>query len=365
MGAVLSINPTRDLTVFDPKLAEVWQSGPGSVFPLSQATHAMAIIINALLLAGRSSPIIWVPDYICEGALLHCRTPPARLRFYPIDEHMQPDWAECARMATLERPDLFLLVHYFGVVSASERAREFCDNQRALLFEDAVHVLRPVGEVGIAGDFVTYSPRKYFDVPDGGILVVRGTELASLASNAARTLPSRQPPTLGWSLSTLRPTFGSRTGPLRPVAIDDQAPQPSSYSAVWMSEFSRSRLRKLLQDGAFDRVADRQRVVQAEIARALTGWHGLRPLAAHPEATPYMFAMRGAEEGAVATALAELRQAGAMTATWPALPPEILAAPSQHRAAFRVRRTLLRFIPRPASRRRPLDFLTALSPLPG
>lgn len=164
---MLSINSRRDLTVLDPKLAEVWQSGPGRVFPLSQAAHAMAIIIKALLLAGRTSPIIWVPDYICEGALLHFRTPPARLRFYPIDEQMQPDWAECVRMATIERPDLFLLAHFFGVLNASERAREFCDNQGALLLEDAVHVLRPVGEIGTAGDFVTYSPRKYLDVPDG------------------------------------------------------------------------------------------------------------------------------------------------------------------------------------------------------
>ena len=350
----------KDRMELDPQLAEVWLSGPGRIFPLSQATHAMAIMVRTLILAGRPSPTIWVPNYFCNGALLHARTSPVRLRFYPIDDNMQPDWTECARMAASDPPDLFALAHYFGVANLSEAARRFCDVHGALLLEDAVHVMRPVGRIGEVGDFVTYSPRKYFDLPDGGILVVRGTERASLALDAAMTLPPKRPPTVGWSLRALRPRLGIRTGPLQPVAIDDQAPQPTPQTGMWMSTLSRTRLRRLHREGSFERIADRERFVQSEIARAVSGLYGLQPLGAHPDATPYMFAMRGVDEGSVAIALSELRRAGAMTATWPALPPEVLATPYGHGAALRVRRTLLRFIPRPASRRRPLDFLAAL-----
>src|SRR5690606_12104198 len=134
------------------------------------------------------------------------------------------------------------------VVNETDAARQFCDRHGALLFEDAVHVLRPVGAIGTAGDFVAYSPRKYFDIPDGGILAVRGAELAALVHRIALDLPPARPSTLAWTLGSLRPKRRPLTGPLRPMAIDDAFPQPRPLPAIWMSALSRSRLRNLLRN---------------------------------------------------------------------------------------------------------------------
>jgi hypothetical protein len=67
----------------------------------------------------------------------------------------------------------------------------------------------------------------------------------------------------------------------------------------------------------------------------------------------------GACPALAAESLAGLRQAGAIVATWPGLPPEVWAEPGAYGEALAIRRSVLRFTPRYAHRRRPLDFLNA------
>lgn len=348
----------------EPVLARLWHRGEGVVLGLSQATQALAIVHEVLREKARGPLAVWVPDYFCDGALHHLRAGGARLVFYPVDAALRPDWAACAGLLAGGAPDLFVLVHYFGTVNDVAGARAFCDRTGARLMEDAVHVLRPVGGIGTAGDFVCYSPRKFFALPDGGVLVVRGTALAAAAVAAATRLSPATAGAWRWRVKALLPRAPLRRGPAKPIGIDHYAPQPAPQPALWMSRFTRARLAHLVASGGFAAEEQRQQAVTAQIAEALSGWRGLVPLVPTDGATPYFFAMRGRDEPSVAAALAELRQAGAAVAPWPGLPPEILAAPEHHEMAFHIRRTLLRFAPRELARRHPLHFLDALPPKP-
>lgn len=344
----------------EPALARLWHAGPGAVFALSQATHGAAIIRGLLQASGPARHAVWVPDYYCDGALHHFRHPSIRLVFYPVDDRLRPDWAACAALLAEGPPVLFMLVHYFGTVNDLAAARAFCDRQGALLLEDAVHVLRPVGVIGSAGDFTCYSPRKYLDLPDGGLLAVRGQSLAARGLALAEALQPAAPDAWSWRLRHLLPRLPARRGPAAPLHVNYYAPQPPPVAEPLMSGAARRRLAGLVQGGGMAAAEAEQNRVRSTIEQALSGWHGLRPLPVAEGATPYFFAMRGPDEATVALALAELRAAGAMVATWPGLPPEIIANPERHAAAFHVRRTLLRFVARPMGRRRPLDFLAAL-----
>jgi len=351
-----------DPTALDAETGALWLRAPGHVFPLSGATQAFLPILEILRACGIPSPRIWFPDYFCEGALHHLRARGIALEFYPITETLEPDWAQCIRLAATVPPDLFVLTHYFGTANAADAARQFCDAQGCLLLEDAVHVLFPVGPIGTKGDFVTYSPRKFLGLPDGGLLLVHGESLAHTAREAVRTLPPHRPATLAWSIAALRPPRRVENGPMRPIDMDHEYPNPVAPSAIWMSRLAKALIGKKHRNGDIHALVRREGHDRVAIETALADWHGLTPLPTEPGAVPYLFALRGTDPAAVATALAELRGAGAMAAPWPALPPEIRANPETHRVALHVRRTLLRFYPRPSGRRRPTAFLDALPP---
>ena len=342
------------------ELAAIWQRDAGETFALSRATHALTVILALLRRRGHDAVEVWIPAYFCENGLGPARQPGVRLRFYPVRHDMAPDWAGVEAMLVGGRPHLFALPHYFGVENEAARARAFCDRVGALLVEDAAHLLRPVGEVGRYGDFTSYSPRKYFEVPDAGILVVRGEGLAAEVRAVAAALEDGgQHRTLRWRMRALRERIAPRpvrVGALPPRRIDDEPRQVALDPVVWMSGFSRKTIARLGQDGV-NAIAAREAETVRRIEDALRNRSEVRPMPRHPAATPYMLGFRAMSEAVAADAFASLRQAGADVATWPGLPPEVWAEPAAYGEAVAIRRTVLRFSPRRANRRRPLDFI--------
>ena len=84
-----------------------------------------------------------------------------------------PDITACGEMISEGKHDLIVAVHYFGKPALLEKLSDFSAKVGAWFIEDAVHVLHPIDDVGIYGDFVIYSPHKFFPIPDGGILISR------------------------------------------------------------------------------------------------------------------------------------------------------------------------------------------------
>lgn len=349
------------------ELAAIWQSGDGLTLALSQATHAFTVMLAVLAARGVDRPQVWLPGYFCNGALVTVRAANARLRFYPVSPTLAPDWPGVEAMLGDGAPQLFVLPHYFGLENeAAAAARAFCDRVGALLHEDAAHVLLPVGRIGTWGDFVSFSPRKYCGIPDGGILVVRGAALAADAERAVASLPSATLPTLRPRLVAWRDRslpWRRVTGPLPAVDFDADPASPAALPAIWMSAHSRTRLSRLGL-GGLKEIAAREAATVGRIEAALSQVTDLAPLPRHPESTPYLLGFRAASSNVAAKLLVDLRRAGALAGSWPGMPPEVRAEPGRHRNALAFRNSVLRLAPRFDRRRRPLDFVAAFEPHP-
>jgi len=134
---------------------------------------------------------LWFPDYFCNSSTVPARETGFELCFYPVQEDLQPDWEQCRQIAKVRPPAFFMLVHYFGHLSDSIPAREFCDEFGALLVEDGAHVLEPFGGIGVNCDFSFYSPHKLLPVPDGAVLLANTPHAKEfLVSERSETFPT-------------------------------------------------------------------------------------------------------------------------------------------------------------------------------
>lgn len=326
----------------DSVLAPLWQAEGHRLFLLSQASHAFTLIHATMRECGRPDPIYWFPAYFCDSGLPSLRKLTGRIAFYPVTEDFTPDWEACAEMAAQRPPDVFTLAHFFGTANDAASARAFCDRHGAMLHEDCAHVLFPFATVGQLGDFVSYSPRKFLPIGDGGVLIVRGEPVRAAADRAAAALPAalHTPPRFVMPRG-LRKFFRRRHE--RPTISLDADPAPvAHFTSVWMSRSSRNHLLDAAASGELERVAVSRQVKTAAVAKELTSRYPLRHVAPAPGASPYWTAFRVSDEETALETLRRLRADRIGANTWPGLPPEIKADPSRYGAAWSIRRTLIR-----------------------
>ncbi|HTT61788.1 MAG TPA: hypothetical protein VMG35_08105 [Bryobacteraceae bacterium] len=139
------------------------------------------------LCEARRPSTAWLPSYLC-GVL---RTPFERagvaMRYYKIDGHLRV--ADKGWIGEIRAGDLVLAIHYFGIPQPGFPAGPV-NSRGALLVEDASQALflpRQFSE----STGVLYSPRKFFGVPDGGIL-------ASREETGTKCVPLEEPPSAWW-----------------------------------------------------------------------------------------------------------------------------------------------------------------------
>ena len=116
-------------------------------------------------------PVLFVPDFYCYETIYQIEDQ-SKIVFYKVGENLMPDFANCRQLAQVEKPDAFLAVHYFGKIFDINSAKTFCDQNQAILIEDAAHILLPQKKVGRVADFTIYSPWKHYGLPDGAILLI-------------------------------------------------------------------------------------------------------------------------------------------------------------------------------------------------
>jgi len=334
----------------DAFLRAVWQGDADDLHLLSQARHAFGLAIDCIAASRGGTPSVWFPDYFCESALSSVRRSGAQVAFYPITNNLMPDWNTCREMAVRQRPDLFVLVHYFGREAESQNARAFCDEVGALLFEDAAHVMRPRGTIGRHGDLICYSPNKFFPVPDGGLLVVRGRELSRCVAKAAQGQPRACAPAIHWVAKRLVRSIRRRImlprkppRPLPPTTLDAELSDTASFDQLWMSRYSRWRLERSFRSNEADQLANALLAGHRHLSSCLAGYGDMQPISFADHLIPYLTVMRCNNESRAARYLNELRSAGVEAFTWPGLPPEVRADQGHHREALWLRRTLLCF----------------------
>ncbi|MCK5747587.1 MAG: DegT/DnrJ/EryC1/StrS family aminotransferase [Oricola sp.] len=317
------------IDVPDP-IRRIWQEGASDLFLLSQVSHAFNVLPLALETNG-AAPKFWFPDYFCNGPLSKLRDSGAEIAFYPVDLNLRPDWAACRAMAESGPPDVFALVHYMGSRSDIETARAFCDEIGAKLLEDATQLLRPVDEIGSLGDFVCFSPRKFFDIPDGGLLIVRHAEDARRLADMLGRVTRRTPPTLRWRVRRTKNALRNRLGlerkrvtPLRQIRLEDVSPEPQPFGEPFMSRIACKELAHAIDSGMLDEIVQKRLRYQDEVREFVGQWDDVSLLDKPSNSVACWVGLTCHDPAHAQLVLDTLRRHGFPALPWPnQLPPEI------------------------------------------
>jgi len=292
---------------------------------------------------------VWIPDFFCNASLAPLRDMGARLVFYPVTDQMAPDLCACNDLARAQRPDIVVLVHYFGQPTLAEPISAFCQTHGAWLIEDATHVLRPVPGVGEVGDCVLYSPHKHLPIPDGAVLVVRPDGPARLAEqvqamSVLRQISARILDSAGsasrtaalWLVKRTLQRLGLRSR--RSVTVFNAEADPVVPGMVHprMSTLAKRLLARL--GDRLDAVA-RLREQRAQDWRDVLSWADpASAMDSFPvENTPYLASFVSGQEADARALFDRLQRAGIPAVTWPDLPPEVMNCAEAHRSAIALR----------------------------
>ena len=341
---------------------------------LSRSAWSLALVSLWRAGIGGRRPVVWLPDYFCNEALAPLRASGAALEFYPIDRSLEPNLEVLGSMAEQTRPDIVVLVHYFGrPASASMAMRDFCSEHGAWMVEDAAHVLRPIAGIGQHGDFVLYSPHKHLPLPDGAVLVLRGdgpgtlgeigttrfgpprswpAQLRNLEKRSLRALVRTvSVPALWFSKRVLQLLGIHRPGRVqRPygevIGLVDT--QEAVMSPVRMSLLSRRLARGLYPVLPSIARARQRNALRWDATLVSASKRFSLPLTAceRPsgnEWTPYLASYRAPDDEAE-RAYASGTSFGLPLTSWPDLPPEVSRDRQHHREAWRLRHTRM-FLP--------------------
>jgi hypothetical protein len=323
-------------------LAAPWRHGDEAAFWFSRGAWAMAALVEAWRAAhGGAAPAFWLPDYFCNQSTAPVRASGGRLVFYPIGDDLEPNWPVCERMTAAGPPDIFVLVHFFGRPADGAAARRFCDRADSLLVEDGAHALGPEPDIGAVGDAVFYSLHKTLAIPDGGLLLVRQTMIASAMAAAAESLGRAAPSAAPWL--TKRLVQKLLPGPMarsliarRGAAFADDPPFAPLPTTAAPSPLACRLLAR--QGRALNSIALARRRNGEALARALSGETGAAPLFNDLPLAPYRLAVRADDAPALYD---DWRRQGIPVETWPDLAPEVTASPAAHETALALRRTVL------------------------
>ena len=346
LSAIHSTHPT------DANLAAPWLQNRKFVSWFSRSAWAMKTI--ALWWAqshDAQPPNVWLPDYFCNQSADLLRETGAKLTFYPIKPNLEPDWEACQKLISNgSSPDLFFLVHYFGHALDGAQALSFCRQNDTLLVEDAAHVLTPVNGIGTWGDFVFFSQHKLIPTPDGALLLAQTSQTLPNKEFLANAAP-RNPSSSHWAwmtkraLQKLMPEWVLRSRVRHLPGFDfDQQPTATTSSAE-ISQIGQRLIHKSCNN----------LTARAEQRKAAAnGWReafnarddNCTPFFSEEAegAAPYRFVLQCPDKQAASARFTALRKIGIAVETWPDLPPEVMAKPSQHETALELRHTLL-FLP--------------------
>ena len=324
---------TRPLRPAAGHFAAPWSRPGDTPVWLSRSAWGMAAVADAVAAKRGRDVHFWLPDYFCDQALWPLRQRKAALHFYPVDRNARPDWSRIDIGSA--PPDVFLLVHYFGNPNNSAGARAFCDDAKCLLIEDAAQALGPYQGIGEAADVVLYSPYKFFQVPNGALMMIRPRADAWLEPILASTAVLGRAPALGlnWMKAAVIPPRESSAalGPESFLFDPQTMPMGAKPKASPVSQ-------PILSSVSLEKAAERRRENNSVVRAYFQGQPGWEPLFAEPSHAPLRSAFRINSLERAGTAFVALRNAGVRAEGWPTLPPEVRDPGSW---AWKLRRTAM------------------------
>jgi hypothetical protein len=107
---------------------------------------------------------IWLPSYLCDTVLLPFEKAGLEFQFYPITDSLQADFNDIP----VASGEAVLLISYFGI-PLDPTLYQMLKSKGAVIIEDFSQAFYL--EPHLLADFTVYSLRKFFAVPDGGIVI--------------------------------------------------------------------------------------------------------------------------------------------------------------------------------------------------
>lgn len=139
---------------------DLWKIDHNNAFTFKNARSALSYFLNQLQIKR-----LWLPSYICSE--MEALQSQVEINYYPLQANLSPDLEKLDRL--ISKRDCVLAIDYFGR-DPDPLFRTFVQTHSDILWvEDRAHALWPSSIPW--SNWVLYSPRKLFGVPDGGILV--------------------------------------------------------------------------------------------------------------------------------------------------------------------------------------------------
>jgi dTDP-4-amino-4,6-dideoxygalactose transaminase len=254
---------------------------------LVMARSAFALLARTLRPAA-----VWLPSYLCgavRDAFAGCGP---RINFFPVDEDLTISGD--AWIAQVQPTDIVVFIDYFGF-NAWEPHGKVVRERGAWVIEDACQAMLNTSFSRYA-HYVIASPRKFFGVADGGIL---------LAQDGVALPPGNLPPVpREWWLdalkaSQLRAEFDRHGGDRKWFELFRKTDSQGPLGPMRMSELS-----SLLLDHAIDYqdIARKRRRNFSHLAAALPKFAMFRELSS--EVVPLGFPVRVRQRDAITQDLA-------------------------------------------------------------
>jgi dTDP-4-amino-4,6-dideoxygalactose transaminase len=117
-----------------------------------------------------------MPAFHCRSLVEPALYLHAEVLFYPLQPDLRPDLDQASMIMRVAGNTVKAMVvpHYFGYPQPLDSIADFCAEHGLDLVEDCAHAFygRHNGRLlGTVGRFAVASPRKFFAIPDGGILL--------------------------------------------------------------------------------------------------------------------------------------------------------------------------------------------------
>lgn len=122
-----------------------------------------------LLLSHINCTEIFLPNYICDSVI---QSIPSNIviHYYSVDVHFQPDFS-ILNDSPLSHTSIIYIMNYFGHYLSGEYQeylRTIKQKYKCIIIEDTTHSLLSSNKA--LGDYCVCSLRKWFPIPDGGVL---------------------------------------------------------------------------------------------------------------------------------------------------------------------------------------------------
>jgi perosamine synthetase len=176
-----------------PVLSGLRDVGAGRVRGILDAGTALWLSSGsaAIALALRSAPVsagdeVLVPAFNCPTMVTPIRFVGAAPVFYQITERLDLVAEDIARKVTAKTRAL-IAPHLFGRIQDLRPLRRLCDERGMVLIEDCAHLFFAEA-AGSIGHYAIASPKKFFPLAEGGLLVSRerAVDLRTVAPSSAK-----------------------------------------------------------------------------------------------------------------------------------------------------------------------------------